>query len=186
MREIFLTGVYCWSETRECLTYDSVFVPIETIDIERLHLRSIETTIVWCNLICTHIIFCLSRFLCGEVGTIEIIFGSTLCLDAWSHQLDSIFGLLYTRLGNTLARPEWPEIEIVVKCLDTDCCEEDDTETDRKCGLDLAHPPEYEENDTYSDEEPETSRLGIASFFSFLAEFLSCFTDSRHRYSDKE
>jgi hypothetical protein len=88
--------------------------------------------------------------------------------------------MLDARFGDTLARPERPEIEIIVKCLDADRREYDDTESDGKSFLD--NPCDIEEYDDRDQEyhEPDTSRLRVASFFCSGFEIFSSFLEIGH------
>ena len=86
-----------------------------------------------------------------------------------------------TRLLDITSLPECSEIEIIVECLDPDRCEDDDTESDCESFFDDTHHIEGYDSHEYHHHEPETSRFGIASFFSFLPDFLSRFSDSSHR-----
>jgi hypothetical protein len=75
LRGIFLNRLLSWSESlRERFTYETIFVPIETIDIESHDFCFIDSLIITCDLVGTAIIFCLSFSLSLEVRTVEIIF----------------------------------------------------------------------------------------------------------------
>ena len=183
-KEIFL--LLSWSESfRKCFTDDTIFIFIETIDIESFYLRGISSLIIWSDLIRTLIIFCLSLSLSLEVITVEVSF-SFCRKSTWPHKFKSIFCMSDSRFLYTLSWPESAEIEIIIHRLDTDSCEDDDTESDSKtCFYDI-EPPEDEEYYAEPYHEPDTCWLGITSFFSSSFEICCSLLEIRHRKEMKK
>ncbi len=100
-------------------TDDTVFVAIESIDIELA--RFGDFGVFFKDLFHTLLVFSLCFWLGSEVGTVEV-FG-----DATTVECDTLISVLDSGLLDRTSVSQCAQIQIIIKCFDTNRCKQYNT-----------------------------------------------------------
>lgn len=151
---LFFCKLLCRAESsREWFTNHPVFISVESIYIERFYLCCIKSFVVWYNFWSTLFILLLSFWLCCKVRTVQISFTFYWYCTS-SHELYSIFCMRYARFLDISCFPEFPEIEIIIICLNTESCKQNDAKSYSKSSFDNFKIPKCQNNYTNNSYKP--------------------------------